>query len=368
MAESSLTEISINESYDIVIIGAGPAGSSAARAATQKGVKVLLIDRKQRIGLPVQCAELVSQWISHHTCFPSTCILQLIETMVIHLPDRTSHVMRGPGFMLDRSLFDKELVVSAVLSGTKILTETKATGISSDGVLVERGQKQEIIKAKVIIGADGVHSSVARWLGLPPVKTIVALQYEVVNPYSQSHADIFFHPDYEGGYAWFFPKGRTANVGLGVISHKISLLPDLMNHFLKNLLGSDRLTDIHIVGKTGGSLPCEKPRQTVFGNILLIGDAAGHTHPITGAGILHAVIGGEIAGRIAAEAVQKGDLRYLENYEIEWRGTFGQSLSYGASKRKFLEEHWNEPGVEFEDLVQKTWVGFKKYHEDRKRS
>jgi len=276
--------------------------------------------------------------------------------------------MRGPGFMLDRSLFDKELVTSAVLSGAKILTETKATGVSSEGLIVERGQKQETIKSKVIIGADGVHSSVARWVGLPPVKTIVALQYEMVNPYSQNHADIFFHQDYEGGYAWFFPKGRTANVGLGVTPHETSLLPDLMSRFLDHLLDSNKLSGIDIIGRTGGSIPCGKPRQTVFGNTLLVGDAAGHTHPITGAGILHAVIGGEIAGRIAAEAVQKGDLRYLENYEIEWRETFGKSLSYGASKREFLEEHWNGPGVDFEDLIRKTWVGFKAYYEDRKRS
>ena len=73
----------------------------------------------------------------------------------------------------------------------------------------------------------------------------------------------------------------------------------------------------------------------MFGNILLVGDAAGHAHPITGAGILNAVIGGEMAGRIAAEAIARGDLDHLENYEIEWRETFGKSLSYGALKRKF---------------------------------
>jgi flavin-dependent dehydrogenase len=122
-----------------------------------------------------------------------------------------------------------------------------------------------------------------------------------------------------------------------------------------------------IVGKTGGSIPCEIPQQTVFGNTLLVGDAAGHAHPITGAGILHAVIGGEIAGRIAAEAVVKGDLRYLKNYEIEWREAFGKTLSYGAFKRGYLEENWSRPGVDFETFIRKTWVGFKEYYGDRKR-
>ncbi len=122
-----------------------------------------------------------------------------------------------------------------------------------------------------------------------------------------------------------------------------------------------------ILGKTGGSIPCEIPQQTVFGNTLLVGDAAGHAHPITGAGILNAVIGGEIAGRVAAEAVAKGDLRYLENYEIEWRETFGKTLSYGAYKRKYLEENWNKPGVDFEALIRKTWVDFREYYEDRRK-
>jgi digeranylgeranylglycerophospholipid reductase len=367
MVEVPLNEIPITQSYDIVIVGAGPAGSRAAQAAAQQGAKVLLIDRKQRIGVPVQCAELVPQWISRHVHFSSKSVLQTVEKMVTHLPDGTSYEMEGPGYMLDRSLFDKELATLAILSGAQISTETKAVGFSSDGLIVQRRAKQEIIKSRVIIGADGVHSSVARCLGVPPHKTTVALQYEVVNPHPQNHVDIFFHVDYEGGYAWFFPKGKTANAGIGVVPPQASLLSNLMSHFLNSLVKSGRLSDMAIVAKTGGSIPCGVPRQTVFGNILLVGDAAGHAHPITGAGILNAVIGGEIAGRIAAEAVVRGDIRYLENYEIEWRETFEKSLSYGAFKREFLEKNWNKAEVDFEDLIRETWVGFKEYYEDRKR-
>jgi geranylgeranyl reductase family protein len=287
--------------------------------------------------------------------------------MVTHLPDGTFIEMKSPGYMLDRSLFDKELVASAILSGAKISIETKAAGPSPEGLVVERGSKHHRVKAKVIIGADGVHSAVARWVELPPAKTTVALQYEVVNPVPQNHVDIFFHEEYEGGYAWFFPKGRTANVGMGVIPAKASLLSKRMDDFLHRLLDAKKLPGIDIVGRTGGSIPCEKPRQTIFGNILLVGDAAGHAHPITGGGIFNAVIGGQIAGRIAAEAVERGELRYLENYEIEWREIFGRTLTYGAQKRQFLEENWNKPGVDFQDLIRRTWVGFTEYYEDRRK-
>ena len=175
MAEPSLTE-----SYDIVIIGAGPAGSSAAQAAAQKGTRVLLIDRRQRVGIPVQCAEFVPQWISRYASFSSTCIIQRVEKMITHLPDQTTYEMQSPGYMLDRSLFDKELAASAILSGAKISIETRALGLSSEGLVVERGSKKEVIQSKVFIGADGASSSVARFVGQPPLKTIAALQYEVV--------------------------------------------------------------------------------------------------------------------------------------------------------------------------------------------
>jgi len=273
----------------------------------------------------------------------------------------------GPGYLLDRSIFDKELVASAVLSGAKISIETRAVGLSPEGPVVEQGSKKEVIRSKVFIGADGVHSSIGRLVGRSPLKTIVGLQYEVVILEPQSHVDIFFHKDYGGGYAWFFPKGKTANAGIAVIPEKTNLLLGLLDHFLDHLVESRKLSSIEIVAKTGGSIPCGKPGQTVFGNTLLVGDAAGHAHPITWAGILNAVIGGEIAGRVAAEAVDRGDLQYLENYEMEWRETFGKSLSYGALKREFLEENWNKPGLGFEGLIRKTWIGFKEYYEDRRK-
>jgi hypothetical protein len=102
-----------------------------------------------------------------------------------------------------------------------------------------------------------------------------------------------FLPDVGGRL--FFPKEERQ------FGHRIILqtptLPNLLDQFLNRLVESKKFSTIDIVGKTGGSIPCEGPRQTVFQNILLAGDAAGHTHPITGAGILNAVIGGEIAGR-----------------------------------------------------------------------
>ncbi len=358
----------MKNSYDIVVIGAGPAGSSAARAAAQRGAKVLLIDRRQRIGIPVQCAEFVSQWIFRHASFSSACILQGVEKMVTHLPGGISYEMKSPGFMLDRSLFDKELAASAVSAGAKISIGTKAVGLSSGRLLVEQGAKTKTISSEVFIAADGVSSSIARFLGQPPLKTIAALQYEVVLLEPRNHVDVYFHKDFEGGYAWFFPKGRTANAGIGLVLSKESRLPNLLDNFLDSLVKSKTLHGIQIVSKTGGFIPCGFYRTNLFQkNVLLAGDAAGHAHPITGAGILNAVVAGDLAGRVAAEAIAKQDLGGLTNYDREWQEGIGRSLSYGTFKRRFLEEHWDKSGVDFEELVRSTWVGFKQYHQGRRK-
>ncbi len=350
-----------------MVVGAGPAGASAAKAAAERGAKVLLIDRKQRVGVPVQCAEFVPRFVLRHAHFSSNCILQTIDSMVTHLADGTSYEMKSPGYMLDRSLFDKELVASAVLAGAKISIETRAVDLSSQGLAVEQGSQPKIIQSKVIIGADGVHSAIARFAGQPPLKTLVALQYEMVIPHCQNQVHVFFHKDYEGGYAWFFPKERTANVGVGVIPSRTTSLLNIIDRFLDHLIDSKMLSGIETVSKTGGSIPCEAPRKTVFENIVLVGDAAGHAHPITGAGILNAVLAGEIAGRVAAESIAKNNLNYLMQYETEWKETFGKSLFYGAVKREFLEDYWNRSDVDFEGLIRKTWVGFKEYYQDRRK-
>jgi digeranylgeranylglycerophospholipid reductase len=353
-------------SYDIVVIGAGPAGASAAQAAAAAGAEVLMVDRRQRVGEPVRCAEWVSEAISRDLSISSESIRQRTTLLVVHLPSEKTHEMTSPGFMVDRSRFDKEIVLSAAGSGARISIGTEAIGLSPQGIALRRGTEHGVIGAKVIIGADGGHSSVAAWLGLPPMKKIVALQYETSHPRPQSEAEVFFERDFVCGYGWFFPKGSTANLGLGIIPEKASLLEGLLDRLLRRL-ETRKGVRLAVLGKTGGSIPCGGARpRTVFGNVLLAGDAAGHTHPITGAGILNAVLTGRMAGRVAAEAVKKCDLGHLENYEVAWRELLASTLSYGALKRRWLEESWPRPDIDFEALIRSTWTGFKEYHQGRR--
>jgi len=361
-----MDESLLQDSFDLVIVGAGPAGSSSARVAAQNGLNVLVLDQREYIGHPVQCAELVSQWISHHLPFRLSSIVQPIESILLHLPDGILSNMKSPGYMLDRSIFDREMVLSALQAGARLLIGAKALSRTPEGIKIRWKGKERIIKAKVIIGADGTNSTVRRWSSKSFLKKLIGLQYEIFLFEPQSYCEIFFHPDYEGGYGWFFPKGRVANVGIGVIQTKRRSLKELLHTFLNHLKKEKSLPRIEILSKTGGSIPCEPHPQIVFENILLVGDAGGHCHPLTGAGIFNAMIGGEMAGKIAAKAILSNDLQSLKNYESEWEAFIGKSLRYGAIKRNELERKWIQTGVDFQGLIKETWVGFKEYYQARR--
>ena len=179
--------------------------------------------------------------------------------------------------------------------------------------------------------------------GRPPLKTTVALQVEVAFAGPSDHVDVFFDPAWEAGYGWFFPKDRTANVGVGVIPSRASRLSQHLDQLLERLVSERHLSSIAVLSKTGGSIPCGVSPRTVFGNLLLAGDAAGQAHPVTGAGILNAVLAGKLAGQAAAEAALGENLDRLARYEVEWREAFGASLAYGEEKRNELETAWGRP-------------------------
>ena len=96
-------------------------------------------------------------------------------------------------------------------------------------------------------------------------------------------------------------------------------------------------------------------------NVLLVGDAAGHTHPVTGAGVSQAVIGGRMAGRWAARAAETGDLSLLGAYEEEWSEWFGEVQERANKRRKSLEKNWDR----LASAVRTSWVAFREYYADK---
>ncbi len=346
------------ERVDVLVVGAGPAGSSAARIAAAEGARVLLVERRSTVGLPVQCAEYVPVQIVGHVELPERCIAQRIHTLCTHLPNKEVVETSAPGYVLDRALFDKALAAAACRAGAELWVAARAVERTERGIIVQRGGRTFEIESRIVIGADGPHSTVGRWVGQVNAEFIDAVQVEVLLPSSYESTHVYFNPVYRGGYGWLFPKGETANVGVGV-SRALGGDPQ---EALEHLLAQLEIRRGAIVGRTGGLVPSGGPLAHIrVGAVLLVGDAAGHTHPVTGAGIYSAVVGGELAGKAAAQAVKTDDLAALDGYEREWWAWMGGPLCHALDKRRYFDQHWSDDPDALSNVVRETWIAFKEY-------
>lgn len=348
------------ERCDILIVGAGPAGSCAAQTAAQTGAHVLMIERKRVIGEPVRCAEFIPKQLLRELDCKGNFIVQHVKSMKIILPDNTMIENPAPGLMINRNFFDQALAQRAKDAGAKIWTETRALEYDNGCVIAVKEREHIRIKADIIIGADGPHTRVGRWIGSTNRNLIPAVQVKVHLKEATESTEVYFDKRYFGGYAWLFPKGDVANVGLGIKqgTNRVNIRKSL-DYFLTKLKEQNRITG-EATGHNAGWIPAEFPRKIVKDNIMLAGDAAGQTHPITGAGVAQAVMCGHMAGEHAAEALKKGDLSILKRYEEEWLDLYGESQQRAYKRRELMENNWDN----LDNIIKKCWVTFKEYYKD----
>jgi digeranylgeranylglycerophospholipid reductase len=170
--------------------------------------------------------------------------------------------------------------------------------------------------------------------------------------------EIYFDPAYAGGYGWLFPKGETANVGVAVNARLGARPGEALAHLLDRL----GLPAASVVGRLGGLVPTGGPvRQLRVGNVLLVGDAAGLTHPVTGGGIAPAVLSGQMAGEAAARAVAGGDLAALDAYPAGWQEAMGGPMRQALANRRYLDAHWSDDPAALSAAVAQTWIAFPAY-------
>ncbi len=345
---------------DVVVVGAGPAGSMAAKHAAMGGLDVILIEKKAEIGAPLRCAEGVSKrrlkevgiepdpkWIS------SEIYGTIMKTVGgSYMKVRECRTDDEVGYVLDRHLFDKAVSEQAAAAGARILMRTSCTGVISEngelaGIRVRDMNGSYSIFAKCIVAADGYESQVARWAG---VDTSLSLNdIDSCIQYLMTGVDI--DPHYceftlgsvsPGGYVWIFPKGDgKANVGLGILGSKCT--PEKgPKYYLDRYIESDgRLRNGNIIEITGGMVSlCPGLDSSVYDNLVLVGDAARIIDPLTGGGIYHALMTGMHAGDTIAECGRSGDYskEALMPYETAWRGKIESEIKRNwRIKEKFVD-------------------------------
>ncbi|MEM1670601.1 MAG: NAD(P)/FAD-dependent oxidoreductase [Archaeoglobaceae archaeon] len=339
--------------FDVVVVGAGPAGSMAAKTAAEKGLNVLLIEKRQEIGTPVRCAEGISkESLKRFVEIDKKWIAAEVIGAKIYTPDGTEVVMAEEmagnevGFVLERKIFDRHLARLAAKAGTEVVVKTTALGFerTQNGLRVKLrrlGEEWEV-ETKLLIGADGVESKIGRMAGI--IKTLKMSEIESCAQYLMSGLDIdenytYFYLGNElapGGYAWIFPKGdRSANVGIGVLP---SLAKMAAKHYLDRFIEKAGIKG-KIVEFVAGAVPVYGEIDTaVADNIMLCGDAAYHSDPITGGGIANALSAGYHAGLVASEAVARKDFSasFLKRYDELWKADFGWKLRRNKKLQEFF--------------------------------
>ncbi|MGD1060749.1 MAG: NAD(P)/FAD-dependent oxidoreductase [Methanomassiliicoccales archaeon] len=332
------------EKVDVVVVGAGPAGSAAARKAAEGGTDVLLLERRPVIGVPVRCGELLPSQTEVATIFPDALnvdamfdlppqvVHRRIEAIRIYSPKLRPFEIPFEGLTIDRDLFDQHLARKAEKAGARIETGTRVTFIGRNEVLV--GERR--IQAKVIIGADGPLSLVAKSLGFERSWDLCPAMSAFSPGDFGSTAEMYFGSVSPGGYAWVIPKKEGANVGLGV--SRLFTKARLIDHYRAFI----EFRHLKPGPASGKMVPMSGPiSRTVSGDSLVVGDAAGQVMPVNGGGIPIAVICGAVAGEVSAGAA-KGS-RPLTDYEKEWRRQVGRPLATALRTKRLAMLAFGSP-------------------------
>ncbi len=340
--------------YDVIVVGAGPAGSIAAKTAASGGLSVLLIEKRQEIGDPVRCAEgLGKEGLKRHIKPDNRWIAAEVKGSKIISPDGTeinlseASSSKDVGYVLERKVFDRALAQQAAMAGAEVMVKTRATDLLRNNGKITginamyMGENYEV-KSNIVIGADGIESKVGRWGGidtaLKPKDIDVCAQFLVSNIDAGEYSEFFLGHKYTpGGYVWIFPKGKnTANVGLGLLGSNSGKLRaiSLLTTFVEKYIPHAKILEIVV-----GGVPVSGPiGKTTSDGLMLVGDAARQSDPLTGGGIINAMDAGKMAGEVCIKAHEKGDysLGTLKEYETKWRSTIGKELSKSLLVKNLL--------------------------------
>ena len=336
---------------DFLVVGAGPAGLSAARAAAKRGLKTILIEEHDEIGVPVQCGEGIGEYLFPLLPFkiPDNQLIWKTDGMLFWSEE--GYIERigeyWKGYSVDRERFDKWLARVASKEGAEIWTKSRLVDMEIDNdknvenAIINSNGRHVSISPKVVIGADGCESTVLKLLGLyDPKKGDLAEVYswemKGLNLYNPHLEEIFIGDFTPRGYAYIFPKGKTvANVGVG------GLFPEK-----KIEMYFDEFLDIPFVKKQikNGVFVKEKSKKAVWndlsdkwiiGNVVLAGDAANQNLKPFIEGILPSLICGDIAGNISFEFIS-GEKPFHENYFSKVRKKLGEYIDTSFVLQKYI--------------------------------
>lgn len=326
------------DSYDLIVVGGGPAGSFAACTAAESGLKTILLEKDRDFGIPVRCAEGVGlKGLMEFIESDPKWIDNKIDGVRFIAPDGTVLAINlvESGVVLNRKVFDFELARRAAEAGAVLYNRCYVNGLERGNgfikVSFENFGSGRTVRAPIIIGADGIESRVGRWAGLKtslPLHDVEScFQYVLHHPkIDVEYCDFYFGDKIApGGYVWLFPKGEHyANVGLGIAGDRAK--EHSAREYLDDFI-SHHFPGASYLGSVAGAVPSSRVvKKLTADGVMLAGDAAHQADPISGGGILTAMWGGKLAAQTAVKAHGKGDFSAgtLSEYTKAWNERIGK--------------------------------------------
>lgn len=335
--------------YDVAVVGAGPAGAIASKYAASNGARTLLIEEHASIGSPVQCTGLISKAaLTQCEAGEGSFVLSRMKGAFVYAPNGDELTIQGKdvmAYVIDRKIFDRVLVERSLDAGVELMLKTRFMGLHEGGISVLSSGVRKDIKADIVIGADGIMSSVGRAAGLPRCKKFLSgIQFEA--PYharDPEFVEIFTGNKFAPGFfGWAVPFAGMARIGLAK-----NMDDKPASHYLEELIKHPVLASRYRGSRTEhvvGGIPLGPPERTATDNVMLVGDAAGQVKPTSGGGIYMGAVCAKIAGEVAARAARKET--DLGEYEKRWRSAVGRELAIGMiihkSLGKLSDENLNE--------------------------
>jgi digeranylgeranylglycerophospholipid reductase len=345
--------------FEVIVVGAGPAGLQAAIAAAECGASVLVFDKKTTVGAPVRCGEffpckeemldLLPGSLDFADLFetPSDAITNTCETLRLFSPRGKCWEFPFNAHVLDRFILEQHMAKEAQKLGTEIKLGRTVHAFENDGKIRIGATEQDSYKAQVVIAADGFPSMIASSGGLScdryalPENVAINYQYvmgglDIEPSVTEMYMGASIAP---GGYGWIIPKSSTtANIGIGIrTKFKSGNGKDHLDYFIHGYpLTAERLRPGSIQAMIADVLPVDGALSKTYSErILLAGDAAGMVMPTNGGGIPTAMVSGRIAGEVAALHVKKNEP--LSTYETRWKKALGRELTASTRMRRFAD-------------------------------
>lgn len=326
--------------YDVLVVGAGPVGTTFARQIAQEGFKVAILEKKKSVGLPLQCAGLLGRQIKDVNYFPDELIINPVYGAYLHSP--SNHVLsvakkKPQAFVIDRIGYDKYLSQLAVDAGARLFLNHEVKDLNLEKGRIILSKEKGSMDGQIIVGSDG-YNSVVRTKFHSSAETMQAAQFLVdfgKDLFTTDYVHLHVNSHNSPGFLWIIPLSKTtARVGLfGDYDYHT------LNNILKDFLNKKKeFKGYSIVKKYHGRIPIYNPKNKIVQDrALLLGDAAAQVKPTTGGGLLLGFKCAKIAADVTFKVLKEENTGILPEYESEYRKKFKKELNTQLQVQKIFK-------------------------------